>query len=101
MEESTDKLTVEDIKQYARIDSDDEDGILALMLEAARKYVNHSVGKCDESDERVKILLLAIISNMYDNRVLVVEKSQSVQYVANQMIMQLQFEYDKERNNEC
>lgn len=101
MEESTDKLTIEDVKQYARIDSDDEDGILALMLEAARKYVNHAVGKCDESDERVKILLLAIISNMYDNRVLAVEKSQSVQYVANQMIMQLQFEYDKERNNEC
>jgi len=101
MEESTDKLTIDCVKQYARIDSDDEDDILALMLEAARRYVNHEVGKCDESDERVKVLLLAIVSNMYDNRVLAVDKNQSVQYVANQMIMQLQFEYDKETHDDC
>lgn len=101
MEEPTDKLTLECIKEYARIDSDDEDDILNLMLGAARKYVCQQIGSCDESDERVRVLLLAIISNMYDNRVLTVEKNQNVQYVVNQMIMQLQFEHDKEINYEC
>lgn len=57
------------IKEYLKIDFDDDDRLLEMLLGAARRYVFDAVGyQPDETDERVKLLLLVLISDWYEHR---------------------------------
>lgn len=90
--EKKSELQLEDVKVYLRIDIDDDDATLRLIIDAARKYVEKQIGECNEEDPRVKMLLLAVIANMYENRMLTTSKPETESYVVKIMIMQLQME---------
>ncbi|BBF45071.1 hypothetical protein lbkm_3830 [Lachnospiraceae bacterium KM106-2] len=83
-------ITLEFIKLYLRVDTDAEDELIKLLIDVAREFVIDSVGVCDESKAEVRILMLSIISTLYEKRCFTVEKSDEVQYTFNQIIMQLQ-----------
>lgn len=89
-------LTIEDIKTYLRIDGEDEEGFLGLALEAARQFVAAQTGGCNEGDGRVKMLLLALVSDMYEKRSLTAAKGEGIRNIVNTVIMQLQFEGGKQ-----
>jgi len=88
-------LTIEDVKTYLRIDGEDEEGFLELALEAARQLVTAQTGDCNEGDGRVKMLLLALVSDMYEKRSLTAAKGEGIRHIVNTVIMQLQFEGGK------
>lgn len=93
------------IKEYLKIDFDDDDRLLEMLLGAARRYVFDAVGyQPDESDERVKLLLLVLISDWYEHReyMEITTKTQSisqkVRYTVRSIVLQLQ--YSEAKNNE-
>lgn len=93
-------LTLTDIKLFLRIDTDDEDIYIQLLMEAAKEYITDAVGSCDESLARVRLLEAMIISTLYENRLYTVESaSQKVQYTLHSMLFQLQVaEVDADEN---
>lgn len=89
-------MELEFIKSFLRIDSEDDDEILKLILEAAKEYVISAVGECDDTKPKVKLLLLNLISSMYDNRSYTVvstdKQSEKVRYTIDSIIKQLKIE---------
>lgn len=64
-------LTDDEVKAYLGIDVVDEMAKrnIALMKEAAAGFLNGSVGEdADPTDPRAKMLALAAVADMYDNR---------------------------------
>lgn len=83
------------IKNFLRIDINEDDEYLKLLIGVAREYIIAAIGKCDESSARVKLLMLNIIASLYETRQFTIDKaSEKVQYSLKTMIMQLQMESD-------
>ena len=74
-------MELEDIKSYLRIDGDEEDGLLRIMIDAGKEFIRSAVGEYDDTDSTAQVLLAAVVQNMYDNR----ELMQSEQQVKKRM----------------
>lgn len=86
------QLTRELVKNYLRVDGDEDDEYITLLIEAAREFVTSYVGECDESKAKVRVLMLGVIATLYEKRALTVEKNDNLQYTFQTVIMQLQME---------
>lgn len=86
-------MTLEQVKDYLRVDGDDDDNIIQVMMEAAKEYIISAVGEYDGEDKTAKILFCAIVQNMYDNRELMqsdIQQRKAIEYTFKSMILQLQ-----------
>ena len=72
------EVTLEDIKDYIRVDSDDEDKFLNSILIGSKAYIKSYTGldlnKMDEKED-LSIVLFILCSELYDNRQYTVDKS--------------------------
>lgn len=85
-------MTLEEMKLFLKIDFDDDDSLLLLMIEAAKEYIVDAIGKYDETSARTRILLFLLVSNMYETRSFTVDKSnEKVAYAVRSMVLQLQY----------
>lgn len=79
------------VKTFLKVDFDDDDEYISLLTDVAKEYVVDAIGKCDESIARVKLLMLVIITEMYENRSFTVDTAnQKAQYTIRSIINQLQ-----------
>lgn len=65
------EVTVNDLKDYARVDHDDEDLLFETILEAARSHIRAYTGLTDEILDTLPdttIALYVIANEMYENR---------------------------------
>lgn len=86
-------LTLQDVKSYIKVDFDDDDSNIQLMLDAATEYITGSVGECDPTKARVRLLLLSIVGFMYETRTFTLEKDSKVPYPWQNTLLQLRWEY--------
>lgn len=70
-------ITLEEVKQYARIDIDDDDKLLETMIASAEEYLKNATGKeypeTDEDGNKInyeleKIYLQLLIAHWYEQR---------------------------------
>lgn len=81
------------VKHFLRIDSDEDDQIVSLLLQAAKDYIVDAIGRFDDENARHWLLACNIISTLYDNRVFTVSSAnEKVQYALQSMVVQLQLE---------
>lgn len=81
------------VKNFLRIDIDNDDEYLNLLIEVAREYIVDAIGVCDEENPRVKLLMLNIIASLYETRQFTIDKTnEKVQYTLKSIIMQLQLD---------
>ncbi len=86
-------MELEYIKNFLKVDFDDDDQIIMLLSETAEKYIEAATGKCDYTDPRVKLLALVIITELYEKRSFSVENAgEKAQYTIRSIISQLQAE---------
>ena len=79
------------VKTFLKVDFDDDNEYISLLIDVAREYVIDAIGRCDESIARVKLLMLVIITEMYENRSFTVDTAnQKAQYTIRSIINQLQ-----------
>lgn len=85
------------VKNYLRIDFDDDDLFLKMSIAAAEAYLEAAI---DDYEQKLKnkkfkskadICLLALVQNMYDNRMLIDKDSRDLSYTIRSMISQLQY----------
>lgn len=89
-------MDLEDIKNYLRIDGDEEDDLLRTMIDAGKEFIRSAVGEYDDTDSTAQVLLAAVVQNMYDNRELMQSEQQvkkRIEYTFQSMILQLRMKY--------
>ena len=86
--ETMDLMTV---KNFCRIDGDDDINV-QLMVDAAKEYVVEAIGEnVNFESPRVKMLILNIVSSLYENRQITIDKNdEKMQYSLRNMVLQLQ-----------
>ena len=86
---------LQEVKQYDRIDFDDDDGMIEnTLIPSAQAYVTSATGITDyETDPRVRLLICVLVKDWYDNRYYTCDKnSQSAQYTIRSIVYQLSLE---------
>ena len=71
-------ITLDDIKTYIRLDSNDEDTFLEAVLNGSKSFVKSYTGLDDEKIDEKEDLTLPIFvlcAEMYDNRQFTVDKA--------------------------
>lgn len=84
-------LTVEDIKNNLRIDYDEDDAYLQMLLDAATMFISGAIEITPlPADSRVKVLQFMLVSLWYENRVVATSAlQQQVPFTITAMIQQL------------
>lgn len=85
-------MTLETVKEFLRIDYDDEDELLLLEISAAEEYIKNAVGRYDAENPLMNLLMLNIIVNMHDERALAITSEQKKNYTTRNIILQLQMD---------
>ena len=100
-------VDIDTIKLYIRIDDNIEDSLLMLMYEKALADINDSIDfeisetntllmNNEKALSKIKLLILLMIGNMYENRELVTEKSiKKYTYPVQSTLFQLKYCYSE------
>ena len=86
-------FTLEEVKDYLRVDDDSDDAQLTAMMEFAKNYIIDAVGEFDENNPTAIMLAKAITQDVYDHRELMQSDQQqkkAMEYMYKSMIFQLQ-----------
>ena len=87
-------MTLAEMKSYLKVDYNDDDNEITLMMNVAREYITDAIGECDETIARVQLLMRVIVGELYENRSMTFDMNstnQKVQYVIRSIINQLSF----------
>lgn len=86
-------LTMQEVKNYIRVDFDDDDILIASLMDTADALLKGSIGtNYNNEDERAKMLSLLIISDLYDNRGVNEKVSGNIRKIIEDMSLQMKLE---------
>lgn len=85
---------LEEIKNYLRIDFDDDDSLLNTIILAGKEYIQNAVGYIDMDKHSFKILLYTICADLYERRSYLIDKAIQTNKIVNSLILQLQLQGD-------
>lgn len=77
------------VKQYLRIDYEDDDNILKIIIETSKEYIINSIGYFNIEIAQMQILLFAICAELYEERTFTVTKKVEKNYIVKNIIGQL------------
>ena len=82
-------LELKTVKEYLRVDYNDDDEILRIMHDAVIDEMKELIPALDEQNitNRQKLLILTYIKELYDNRDQMTEKDQDVRYAVRSMML--------------
>ena len=89
-------MTLAEMKSYLKVDFDDDDNFITLLMDVAREYIIDAIGECNEEIARVKLLMRVIVAELYEKRALTFDMNstnEKVQYVIRSIINQLSFSF--------
>lgn len=89
-------MTLTEMKSYLKVDFNDDDNEITLMMNVAREYITDAIGECDETIARVQLLMRVIVGELYEKRSMTFDMNstnEKVQYVIRSIINQLSFSF--------
>ncbi|MBO0575105.1 phage gp6-like head-tail connector protein [Clostridium botulinum] len=90
-----DILTLAEVKEFLRLDYDDEDNFLQLCIQNVEEYMRDAIDDFDNKiqierfQRKAKLLALMLIQDMFDNRELMTKDNEKYKYIAKSLIMQM------------
>lgn len=79
------------IKQFLKIDYDDDDEYITLLIRVAEEYIADAVDNPNKESARYELLLKFIVSTLYENRIYTVDQAnEKVSYTIRSMTLQMQ-----------
>ncbi len=91
-------VTLEEAKHHLRVDTDDDDAQVTLLMQAAEEFIRNMTGKMfDSTNALAKTACLFIIGDMYENRTLNTDKvGEKVRGIVTMILTQLSLSYGGE-----
>lgn len=95
-------IQINDVKEYLRIDNDEENGLLNILIKNAETYIENGANAIDTDNPKMvaqaQLIGLVLISDYYENRELFSrgkssEPSEKVRYIVQSMLNQLRYCY--------
>ena len=89
-------MTLAEMKSYLKVDYNDDDNDITLMMDVAREYIVDAIGECNEEIARVQLLMRVIVAELYEKRSMTFDMNstnEKVQYVIRSIINQLSFSF--------
>ncbi|OEH52998.1 hypothetical protein AQ616_18320 [Oceanobacillus sp. E9] len=88
-------MQVKEIKEYLRIEHDEDDSYLEMLVVRAKMYIRNGVGKLDDDNELFKMAITVLVGHWYDNRELsrIGNNSYSIPHSFEAIIQQLRYCY--------
>lgn len=83
-------ISFEDIKNYLRVDFDDDNALIEMLIDTAKQYISDAVGNFDDSVPKHNMALLAVVAQLYQNRILQGQSSGKITRIINSMLLQEQ-----------
>lgn len=88
-------LTLEEAKEWLRVDGSDEDFTVQMLVTAAETYLHNAAeATFDETNKLAKLYCLVLVTDWYENRDLIGERaSEKVRFSLQSIMAQLQHAY--------
>ena len=68
-------ITLNETKEYLRVDGDEEDNLITSLINAAEVYLKNATGKTfDSSNELARLFCLVLVVDWYENRTYIAGK---------------------------
>jgi uncharacterized phage protein (predicted DNA packaging) len=83
------RLDLETVKQYIRVDYDDDDEIIQLMLDTVLEDLAELIPdfNADKPTNRQKMLILVSVKDLYENRDKYTDKPDTLQTAVSSMLI--------------
>lgn len=78
------------VKKWIKVDYDDDDDLITLEKQAAEQYVINAVGKYDDNDPLMRLLVLFLVGESYKNRSYSISVNDKNAYTVRSIVSQLQ-----------
>lgn len=84
-------ITIEEAKQYLRLDGDEEDFLIESLITAAEIYLKNATGNTfDNTNHLARLFCITLVTDWYENRGLTVDKvGDGIRPVIDSLIAQL------------
>jgi uncharacterized phage protein (predicted DNA packaging) len=90
-------MTLEETKQYLRVDTDVDDALITSLINAAETYLINATGKTfDNTNNLARLFCLVLVVDWYENRGLTGKVGDGVRTVIDSMLAQLNHCYEEE-----
>ena len=84
------------VKNYLRIDFEEHDKLLELLISVAKEYIEDAIGKYDNTRKKQIILLCTLVSDMYANNYFSIDKNMQKNKIVSSIILQEQLRCEDE-----
>lgn len=82
-------MTLEQVKKIIKVDFDDDDVYIQLLMDSAEEYITDGVSSYDETIARHRLLLIALVNAAYEERSYTVKDCKQAGYIVRSMTAQL------------
>lgn len=90
-------VTLEEAKQYLRVDTDHEDALVESLIAAAETYLYNATGiTYNDSNKLAKLFVLVLVADWFENRESVGHVTQMTRRSVQSLLVQLQNCYNRE-----
>lgn len=87
-------VTLEETKQYLRVDDNESDALITSLIEAAEVYLQNATGnQFDSTNPLVKLFCWVLITDWFENREHTGKASDKVRPIVDSMLAQLRHCY--------
>ncbi|MCL9970354.1 head-tail connector protein [Anoxybacillus kestanbolensis] len=88
-------VTLEETKQWLRVEHNDEDSLISMLINAAEKYLFNATGNTfDNTNELAKLLCHVLVTDWYENREMIGKTSEKIRPAVESILAQLSHCYD-------
>lgn len=85
-------VSLDEVKNWLRIDFNDDDALLSTLISAAETYLKNATGiEYDTENHLAKLFCMTLIAEWYENREMVGKATDQVRPIINSILMQLSY----------
>ena len=89
-------VTLAVVKNYLRVDFSDDDALINIMIDTAKQYIADGVGSFEETSPKHNMILLAVVSHLYETRQLQGQSTGKIMHIIRSMMLQERISSDED-----
>jgi uncharacterized phage protein (predicted DNA packaging) len=87
-------VTLEEAKNWLRVDFSDDDALITTLINAAEEYLKNATGvEFNENNHLAKLFCMTLISDWYENREMIGKATDQTRPIIQSILTQLTYSY--------